>query len=162
MDRKKAENVKRSDNEEVNTILHKIFDEKMLPKDAMGLSSEIVEGMYGQAYVLYNSGRYKEASQVFRLLITLDPTAIKYTLGLAASQHMMKDYANAVVTYQMCALMDPENPLPQYHASDCFLKMNDKESAIAALTMAVANAGNTPEYQTIADRCTMMIQSLKE
>src|SRR5215203_1363856 len=58
-------------------------------KDVLGLSEKVTEGIYGQAYRLYSAGKYKEASQLFRLLIVLNGMEGKYPMGLAACFHML-------------------------------------------------------------------------
>ncbi|MGZ4849903.1 MAG: SycD/LcrH family type III secretion system chaperone [Candidatus Bathyarchaeia archaeon] len=132
------------------------------PKEAMGLSDQMVEGIYAQAYRMYNTGKYKEASQLFRLLIMLDGAEPKYSLGLAACFHMAKEYETAAEAYTTCGMIDPNNPIPHYHASDCYLQMGDKASAIIALEMAVKRSGSKPEFSQLKDRALMTIQSLKE
>lgn len=136
--------------------------EAMLPKNAMGLSDAMVEGLYSQAYRLYNTGKYKDASQLFRLLIMIDSTEAKFTMGLAACFHMMKEYESAVSTYALCALIDPDSPIPFYHSSDCYIQMKDLVSAIISLEMAVKRAAGKPEFQSLQDRALMTIESLKK
>lgn len=136
--------------------------EQLLPKNAMGLSDAMVEGLYSQAYRLYNTGKYKDASQLFRLLIMIDSTEAKYTMGLAACFHMLKEYESAVSTYALCALIDPDSPIPFYHSSDCYIQMKDFVSAIISLEMAVKRAAGKPEFQSLQDRALMTIESLKK
>jgi type III secretion system low calcium response chaperone LcrH/SycD len=146
---------------EFQNVAAKAVQQGMMPKDMMGLSDAMVEGIYGQAYRLYNTGKYKDASQLFRLLIMLNSTESKYAIGLAACFHMMKDYKNAVSTYAICGVIDPNNPIPHYHASDCYIHMKDPASALIALEMAVTRAGDKIEYQMIKDRALLTIESLK-
>jgi type III secretion system low calcium response chaperone LcrH/SycD len=143
-------------------VAAKVVQQGMMPKDMMGLSDAMVEGIYGQAYRLYNTGKYRDASQLFRLLIMLNSAEPKYAMGLAACFHMMKDYKNAVSTYTICGVVDPDNPIPHYHASDCYIHMEDPVSALIALEMAVKRAGNKPEFQMIKDRALLTIESLKK
>lgn len=143
-------------------ITSKVVGQGVPPKDAMGLSDQMVEGIYAQAYQLYNTGKYKEASQLFRLLIMLNGAESKYSLGLAACYHMAKDYDAAVTVYTTCGMLDPNNPIPHYHASDCYLQMNDKVSAMIALEMAVKRSGSKPEFTQLKDRALMTIESLRE
>jgi len=131
------------------------------PKDLLGLNDQAIEGIYGQAYRLYNTGKYKEASQLFRLLIMLNGTESKYMMGFAACFHMLKEYATAVEVYLVCEMLDPKNPIPHYHASDCYIEMGDKLSAIVALEMTVARCGEKGEYAQMKDRALMTIASLK-
>jgi type III secretion system low calcium response chaperone LcrH/SycD len=83
-------------------------------------------------------------------------------MGLAACFHMMKEYKNAVSTYAICGVIDPDNPIPHYHASDCYIHMNDPVSALIALEMAIKRAGDKPEYQMLKDRALLSIESLKK
>lgn len=142
-------------------VAAKAVQQGMMPKDMMGLSDAMVEGIYGQAYRLYNTGKYKDASQLFRLLIMLNSTEPKYAMGLAACFHMLKEYKNAVSTYAICGVIDPESPIPHYHASDCYIHMQDPVSALISLEMAVKRAGERQEYQMLKDRALLTIESLK-
>lgn len=147
---------------QLEKIASKVVGEGVPPKDAMGLSDQMVEGIYAQAYQLYNTGKYKDASQLFRLLIMLNGAEPKYSLGLAACYHMAKDYETAISVYTTCGLLDPNNPIPHYHASDCYLQMNDKVSAMIALEMAVKRSGTRSEFTQLKDRALMTIESLRE
>lgn len=146
----------------LQNVANKVVQQGVMPKDMMGLSDAMVEGIYGQAFRLYNTGKYRDASQLFRLLIMLNSTEGKYAMGLAACFHMLKEYKNAVSTYAICGIIDPENPIPHYHASDCYIHLGDPASALIALEMAVKRAGEKPEYQTVRDRAKMTIESLKK
>jgi len=133
----------------------------MVQQGLLGMSDAMVEGLYSQAYRLYNTGKYKDASQLFRTLTMINSMEPKYSMGLAACFHMMKEYDNAVSMYALCGIIDPENPIPHYHASDCYIQMKDPISAIIALEMAIKRAGKKPEYQALKDRAAMSINSLK-
>ena len=148
--------------QEFQKVADKVVHQGVMPKDVMGLSDAMVEGIYGQGYRLYNTGKYKDASQLFRLLIMLNSTEPKYSMGLAACFHMLKEYKNAVSTYAICGVIDPENPIPHYHASDCYVHMKDPVSALISLEMAVKRAGDKPEYQTLKDRALLTIEALKK
>lgn len=143
-------------------ISKEVIEKQLMPKTALGLSDAMVEGMYGQAYRLYNTGKYKEASQVFRLLIMLNSAESKYAMGMAACFHMMKEYQRAINAYMMCSIIDSDSPVPHYHSSDCYIQMNDSVSATIALNMAIKRAGEKTEYKALKDRALMMIESLKK
>lgn len=132
------------------------------PKDALGLTDAMVEGVYGQAYRLYNTGKYKEAAQIFRLLVMINSTEPKYAMGLAACFHMMKDYQTAINTYSIVGVIDPESPISFYHASDCFMQMGDPVSALISLEMAIKRAGEKPEFKTLKDRAALTVENLKK
>jgi len=152
---------KEKNEKNVTQLADDFFKNGHMPKDVLNLSDQQVEGLYAQAYNFYQTGRYQDAIQIFRLLIMLNASETKYILGLAACLHMMKDYKNAIDTYTMCSVLDPETPIPYYHMSDCFLCMKDPYSAIVALEMALKRAGNKPEYQMLKDRSEITMKILQ-
>lgn len=131
-------------------------------KDILGVSDQSAEGIYGQAYLLYNTGRYRDAGEVFRLLVMLNSTEPKYLIGLAACYHMLKEYQSASSTYNLASIIDPENPIPFFHASDCYLQVGDKASAASMLEMAVKRAANKPQFTTLKQRAEITLDTLKK
>lgn len=139
-----------------------LLQKGQVPKDLLGINDAMMEGIYGQAYRLYNTGKYRDAMQLFRLLIMLNASEAKYTMGLAACFHMLKDFRSAVETYAICGMLDPSNPIPHFHASDCYIQMGDMLAALISLEMAVKRSGNKPEYATLKDRALLTMQSLRK
>lgn len=143
-------------------LSQQVLAQQAIPKKIVGMSDAMVEGLYSQAYRLYNTGKYKDATQLFRLLIMMDSTEPKFVMGMAACFHMMKEYTNAVSMYALCGVIDPENPVPHYHSSDCYIQMKDNISAIISLEMAIKRAGDKPEFKALADKALITIESLKK
>lgn len=146
----------------VDKTVKKVVEGPVTAKDALGLTDAMVEGIYGQAYRLYNTGKYRDAAQIFRLLLMLNATEVKYAMGLAACFHMLKEYTSAVGAYNMVTVIDPNNPVPFYHLSDCYIKLGDLLSAIVVLDMAIKRSGEKAEFRTIKDRAKMTIEGLKK
>lgn len=157
-----GEDVGTEKGKDIERLSDSVLAQRILPKNAMGLSDAMVEGLYSQAYRLYNTGRYNDAIQLFRLLIMIDSTEAKYSMGLAACFHMLKEYQSAVSTYALCGIIDSDSPVPHYHSSDCYMQMGDPVSAIISLEMAIKRTANKPEFQTLKDRALMTIESLKK
>lgn len=131
-------------------------------KDILGFTDESAEGIYGQAYLLYNTGRYRDAGEIFRLLVMLNATEPKYLIGLAACYHMLKEYQSAGSTYNLASIIDPDNPVPFFHASDCYLHLGDKATAASMLEMAVKRATNKPHFATLKQRAEITLDTLKK
>lgn len=140
----------------------KMLNQGMTPKDAMGINPSYLENIYAQAYRLYNTGKYAEAAHLFRILIMFNAMEPKYMLGLAACFHMLKEYVNAIQTYTMCSALDPQNPIPHYHSSDCFIQMKEYLSAMLCLELAIERAGNKSEFVQMKERAQLGLKSLKE
>ena len=142
-------------------IANKMMKQGMSPKEAMNISPGYLENIYAQAYRLYNTGKYAEAAHLFRILIMFNAMEAKYMLGLAACFHMLKEYVNAIQTYTMCSALDPQNPIPHYHSSDCFIQMKEYISAMLCLELTIERAGDKPEYAKMKERALLSLESLK-
>jgi type III secretion system low calcium response chaperone LcrH/SycD len=139
-----------------------VLEKGMPPKEAFGIPDERIESIYAQAYRLYNSGKFAESAHLFRLLLVLEPTESKHYIGFAACLHMLKEYELAIKSYITAGIVDPQNPIPYFHASDCFIQMRDQGSALLMLEMAVKRAEGKDEYQVLKDRALLTIDSLKK
>lgn len=148
--------------ETVEALLMGSANKGIMPKQALNLGDDTMEAIYSQGYTLYNQGRYKEASYVFRLLMLLDYLTPKYILGLAASLHRMKDYKNAANIYLLCGTLDTTNPLPHYHAADCYLQLDIPELALFSLGLAISAAAEQPQYAVIKERAALMKEALEK
>ena len=146
----------------LSKVANNMLFEGILPKDALGIGDETVEKIYHQAYQLYNMGKYKEAAKLFGSLIMMDITSSKYIFGLAACEHMLKEYEVAAENYMKCAMYEPDNPIPYYHASDCYIQTKDTASAMVALKMVIRRSGERPQYRVMKDRAQLTFDSLKE
>lgn len=149
-------------NQALSDITEKMVKDGMTPQDSLGISRNVLESIYAQAYRLYNTGKYIDATHLFRMLIMMNAMEPKYQLGLAACFHMIKEYENAVQTYTLCSALDPESPVPHYHASDCFIQMKDNLSAMISLELAIKRAANKEEYSKMKERALLSLESLKK
>ena len=140
-----------------------IYVEGMSPQEAMGLSDNMIEGMYSFAYRLYTLGRYDQAAQTFRLLIMMNPLEPRFTLGVAACYQMQKQYELAASSYILSTIADRDNPVPFFHASDCYIELGDMAQAEKTLKLCLERCkGNNPEHQAIKNRAEVALQQVQE
>ncbi|SCA63277.1 Uncharacterized protein SCG7086_AN_00210 [Chlamydiales bacterium SCGC AG-110-P3] len=131
-------------------------------KDLMGLEPDQMEGVYGQAYRLFNNGQYAQAKSIFRVLAHLDCMEPKYSLGIAACLHMEQKYDLAAASYYIVTQVDPENPVPLYHKADCHRELDELNNAQRDLKLTIKLCGKKPEYAIIKDRATMSLKSVEK
>ncbi len=144
----------------VKQIMEVSLKKGIMPKQALQISDDTMEAIYTQAYTLYNQGKFREASFIFRLLMLLDFTTPKYILGLAACAHRLKDFTNAANLYFLCAALDPRNPLPHFHSTDCYVQLGAIAIAAYSLQLAIETAGEQPQYESIKQRAEIMKEAL--
>lgn len=157
-----AQSIGQKRGEAFSQMTNKALQKGSSIKDILGVSDASVESVYGQAYLLYNTGRYRDAAEIFRLLIMLNSTEPKYLMGLAACYHMLKEYLSAASTYNLVSIIDPNNPIPYFHASDCYIHTGDKTTAAVMLEMAIKRAGEKAEFSTLLQRAKITLEALKK
>ncbi len=117
--------------------------------DILGLSNSEISALpldqerpfYATAFGLYEKGDYRGAAQLFTQLVLTDPYSEHYWRGLASSKQMAQDYLAAVHAWAMLALLKEKDPLPHFHAAECFLSLDEKEEALKALDAALELTG---------------------
>lgn len=135
--------------------LYKILEEGKDPKEAMGLTPELLECVYGHAFRLFNSGNYEQAGALFAYLSLTDGTDPRYFMGLAASYHMQKKYREAIDAYMNAFYLSPTDPLPFYHMADCCIKLNEIFNAVYCLGVTIYQCGQQPQFAKIKERAEL-------
>ena len=129
------------------------------PTDMLDISEDTVEYFYAQAYQFYNQGKYKEALYLFQMLTMLEPGVSRHGLGSAACLHRMGKYEAAGQLYIISQPMDPENPLPFFHASDCYIKLKVYELAEFNLQKCLDLCKDKEEFKLVKERSSMMLEA---
>ena len=108
---------------------------------------------YATAFGLYEKGDYRGAAQLFTQLVLTDPYSVHYWQGLASSRQMTREYLAAVHAWSMVALLRANDPLPHFHAAECFLSLDEKEDALKALDAALELAGKN---ESLCDKINLL------
>src|SRR5262249_28738689 len=113
-------------------------------------------------YNLYNQGKFTDASYIFIVLMVLDPNQIKFQLGAAACLHRLGKYERAAQVYLVTSALDQTNPLPHFHAADCYIKMGALPIAEMCLKNTLECCGEKPEHAIVKERAQLMLSAVRE
>lgn len=122
------------------------------------LSEEVVESLYGEGYLYYESGKYAEAEMVFRVLTSLRLKRYTFWKGLGAALQMQKKYTQAIEAYGLAALYDEkqEDPYPHFHGGECLHSIGDLERAILAMRSARVIAKKNARYVRLISQIELL------
>ena len=126
--------------------LKKEFSQGHTPQEIIGYSNETMAKFYGAAYHLFENRHYKDASDAFLFLVTLNAYNHDYWLGLGMSSQMCGDFDLAVDAYELAAICNMENPVPYFYLAKCLFAMHDRDSALQALELAIEYSHDTPDF----------------
>lgn len=141
-------------------ISDNIFNKGAEPYEALAISKSKLEGIYAQAFQLYNAGNFKKAYRTFEMLSMLNNRDPRFPFGMAASLQVLNQFKEAYNFFILSATMDQDNPVPFYHAADCCLKIDDKMSALVMVQLVIERCKEKPEYSYIKDRCEVLKENL--
>lgn len=152
------------DKKEIEAIAAEILKNMktgMTLQDATGINDETLEEIYSLAYGYYDQGKYKESLSLFYLLTGISPKTYKYVFGLASSFHQMQAYEDAAFGFYLAFNLEPDNPLPAYYTTDCFLKLGLLEEATECAEVTILACDGRPEFQELKKRCELIRESIK-
>lgn len=125
--------------------------------DLAGITDEQFEALYAAAYRLYGMDQFEDAAKLFAYLGMTDPYDRRYTLGLGASQQMLKKWDEAIAAYTLCIALDVEDPVPAFHMAECVAGKGDLADAQTLLAEVVQRC-KTPEHQALKQKADAMLK----
>lgn len=148
------------DKKKLKELLAKVFMEDKPLLEAMAPPKEDLEMMYSFAVEYYKAGRYTDANNGFTYLQMQVPNDPRFSFGLAASYHKLKDYKLAIENYLTTARIDPQNPAPWAHAADCYIQMERPDLAVIMFAKAIEISGNNPAYAGLKKEAVLIKDTL--
>jgi type III secretion system low calcium response chaperone LcrH/SycD len=150
------------DRKQCEEMMQEVIENGKTFAEVLGLTDEVLEGFYSVGTLLYNSGKYKKAENIFEVLCRLDVSQTKYWYGRAACAQKLKEYQKAIDYYMSWSFLEPENPIPYFHASDCYMSLDQKREAILFLYNVIRLCGDVVMYQKIKQKAIATQDMLKE
>jgi type III secretion system low calcium response chaperone LcrH/SycD len=122
------------------------------------VNEELLSGTYAVAFTKYNHGMYAEARNFFNLLVLMDEYNPDYRFGMAATLHMLHEYDEAIPHYNVCTVLDLDNPIPWFHLADCYMQLEKWDLAMFALRSVVHRVKNKELFKEIQNKSEVLIE----
>ena len=131
-------------------------------QEILGYTNDQMETYYQIAKGQFDRQDFKEAKDSFTFLSTLNPYTSSYWVGLGMCEQLLESPKVALVAYAMATLSGNSDPLPYYHSATCYLAVDDKESAISSLKMAIKYADSSEQYKLLKEQAQSRLDSLSD
>jgi len=132
-----------------------IFENGLLPGEALGFNREFTEYVYKYAYILYQKNKIIEAAQLFRWLITMVPTELKYKYAFIHCLIQQKHWQGAVEQLLLLGEINRKDPYPYEKICDCLIEANDFPGALLAIEQAIIRAGDNATFAQDKEKWVM-------
>ncbi len=142
--------------------LREYIEEGRTFQEIIGYAPETMEKFYRAGFILFSQKRFREASDVFIFLTTLNPYVHNYWIALGMSEQQNQEYEAALVAYAMASLTDVEDPIPHYHSSTCYMLLNDQDNAWNSLQLTLDAIGDKDQYKEMKEKTLAAKESLSK
>lgn len=154
--------VSKDEKKEHAKLLVKIFEQGMSPKQAMNISEEEILQIYSFAYHNFSTGKFAEARELFKVLLTLDPMNADFATALGVCHHRLGDYDLALACYMLNAFLAPKDPVALFYGYDCLINLKDEASAAMLLSSVIARAGDQKIYGKVKQDAQKLFERLEQ
>ena len=157
-----SEFIKQLQSNEITAHILEVLQHGGTLGDLQGLTAGQLEGLYSFAYSQLMAKSYKNAEDLFKMLCLYSHKEFKYWLGLAIAQQEQNKLEEAVYSFSMSALMEPEHPVSALRSGVCLLKLKRMKEAKEALEVAQILAGLEPQkYQNYLNQAESYLAGLR-
>lgn len=140
----------------------RMYEQNLTGKEALNISSEMMELIYAQGYQFFKSGKYKDALHMFAFLRSLEIESYRYNFALAACYHYLKEYENAIGNYLLASEIELHNPIPHFHMYECFMRLNQPLPALKELITVVIVSDQQPRFMELKEKAALELERLKK
>jgi type III secretion system low calcium response chaperone LcrH/SycD len=141
-----------------------IFKQLNLPVNldkGINISEENFHMIFKCGCDFYKKGRYKDASDIFLLLVVINPRLVEPWLSLGYCEQNQKNYADAIKAYEMAVYLDKSLLVPYYYLAECALELNNYDDAAFYADRVIKKSYNIEGYESIHDKAKKMLDSIK-
>lgn len=129
---------------------------KLSPKPEKPLTPEEQKSLYLSAFTLYRQKQYSIAEPLFIQLCLANPFEQSFWRGLASSLQMLGKLKGALRAWCATALLQDEDPLPHFHAAECFYLLKETQEATKALLQAEKRLQGAKELEILQENITIL------
>jgi type III secretion system low calcium response chaperone LcrH/SycD len=129
-----------------------------------GLTQEHLDVLFETAYNLYYEKKYKEALSVFARITILNHFDKRGWIGSGVCWQILHRYNDAIDCYSRASLIDIKDPLPIFHAIECYiaLKMNsDANSALEVIKPLIKDNPKFVRFKNASAKIEQVLQKNK-
>ncbi len=130
--------------------------EKLKSSSQKTWSPEERKTLHISAFTFYQQKNYALAEPLFTQLCLSNPFEEAFWRGLASSLQMLNRWKEALHAWCIVALLKDTDPLPHFHAAECFFLLKEKEETRKALIQAEKRLEGAKDLETLKDNITLL------
>lgn len=106
-----------------------LFESRLCPAEIAGIAPDELEAIHQLALSYLDTQRYDEACALMKGLLVLFPLNSTYWRSLGITLHSQRKYRNAIETYNIARLLQPQDIYSRVYQAECYFAINDLRNA---------------------------------
>ncbi len=102
-------------------------------QEFLGISNETLLWIYSIGHTFIEEKKGQEAYAIFHMLISFNSLISDYWIALGFAQNLLKEDLDALNSFSMASLLNPESPISRYQSAKIYLHLNQYDDALAEI-----------------------------
>lgn len=138
-------------------MIHNFMDRLMILQELEGISDDELETIYALGFNLFTYGKYEAAKNIFASLTAYAPYTAYYWRALGAVNQQLKDYPEAIATYDMAIANDETDIVSYVYRGESQILSGNIEAGIKDLEEAIRIGAQYPESKPWVERSQLLL-----
>lgn len=127
-----------------------------------GVSEKDLDALYVMAYNLYAEKKYQEALQIFQAIVFYNHFDKRGWIGTGACCQLLHRYRDAISSYAYASLINSEDPLPLFHAIECYIALKSYDEARSAIEAMLLLTEKNVQFDQLKNWAMKMKETLQK
>lgn len=138
-------------------MIHGFMNGLITLQELEGISDDEMETIYALGYNFFTYGKYDAAKDIFIGLTAYAPYTAHYWRALGAVNQQLKDYGEAISSYDMAISNDERDVVSYVYRGESHILSGNIPAGLKDLEAVITMGGDFPEFQAWVQRSTLLI-----
>lgn len=138
-------------------MIHGFMNGLITLQELEGISDEEMETIYALGYNFFTYGKYDAAKDIFTGLTAYAPYTAHYWRALGAVNQQIKDYGEAIASYDMAIANDEFDVVSYVYRGESQILAQNKDSGLQDLQTVLQIGSGRPEFGPWLQRAELLL-----
>jgi type III secretion system low calcium response chaperone LcrH/SycD len=138
-------------------MIHGFMNGLITLQELEGISDEEMETIYALGYNFFTYGKYDAAKDIFTGLTAYAPYTAHYWRALGAVNQQLKDYGEAIASYDMAIANDERDVVSYVYRGESHILSGNIEAGLKDLNTVIEVGGSYPEFTAWVQRSGLLL-----
>ena len=138
-------------------MIHGFMNGLITLQELEGINDEEMETIYALGYNFFTYGKYDAAKDIFTGLTAYAPYTSHYWRALGAVNQQLKDYVEAIASYDMAIANDERDVVSYVYRGESQILSGNVDAGLKDLEMVVQIGREFPEFGAWVQRSQLLL-----